>query len=205
MCGGQQAHHIGAYSLLAQHLMNDVDYGSIAAVGILAALEHTGVAALETKREHIEANVRACLIDYADHTERHTHLAQTQAVRQRALRERMAEGRWQRCHMTHVGSNAFKALRGEHQSVIQRVRLVHALQIVGVGIEQGVCVIGNGIGHSQQHLVFVSSSMAASVVLAAFTCSNIFMFSASIFLNSVSLSARFCRLLRQKLVNSLTR
>ena len=154
MCGGQQAHHIGAYSLLAQHLMNDVDDGSIAAVGILAALEHTGVAALETKREHIEANIRACLVDYANHTERHTHLAQTQAVRQRALRERMAEGRWQRCHMTHVGSNAFKALRGEHQSVIQRVRLVHALQIVGVGIEQGVCVVGNGIGHSQQHLVF---------------------------------------------------
>ena len=55
--------------------MDECHLLAVGAVGVLAALEHTGIAALETEGEDVERDVGSGLIDHADDTEGHTDAA----------------------------------------------------------------------------------------------------------------------------------
>ena len=107
--GGEQGHHVGVYAMLAKHVVDKLYGGTVAAVSILATLQHTGITALETKGEHVEGDVRPSLVNHADYAERHTHPTEPQSVSQRLLLRDMSQRRGQRGHVTHVGGDGLQS------------------------------------------------------------------------------------------------
>ena len=81
MGGRQKQHGIAVKCVFLQHTMNQCHGSGVAVVGILASLEHTGIATLEAEREHIKGNIGARLIHNTYHAKRHTHALQFQAIR----------------------------------------------------------------------------------------------------------------------------
>ena len=133
--------------------MDEGNLLAVALVGILAALEHTGVAALEAKGEHVEGDVWACLVDHADDAEGYGDATEAQTVGQRLLLGDMTEGGGQGGHVAHVGGYVVEALRGELQTVVKGIRSLHAGQILGVGSKYALLIACDGIGHGQEYLI----------------------------------------------------
>ena len=57
--------------MLLEHLMDEGYDGLVGTVGVFAALEHAGVATLETEGEDVEGYVRTCLEHHTDDAEGH--------------------------------------------------------------------------------------------------------------------------------------
>ena len=91
--GWQQGYNILGYTMLLQYLVYQCHLFTVAAIGILTALKHTGVTALKAEREYIECDIGTSLVDHADNAEGHAYTAQTQTIRQRLLFGDMAQGR----------------------------------------------------------------------------------------------------------------
>ena len=71
MGGWQELHHTSVDAMLLEHLMDEGYDCLVGTVGIFAALEHAGVATLETEGEDVEGYVRTCLEHHADDAEGH--------------------------------------------------------------------------------------------------------------------------------------
>ena len=56
--------------------------------------------------------------------------------------------------MAHIGGYAFETLIGQHQAVIDRIAAVHTGQVSGVCLKKACGVALNGIGQSEQHIIY---------------------------------------------------
>ena len=153
MGGRQQLDDVCADALLFQHTVYQCHGGTVGAVGILASLQHTGIAALEAERKDIVRHVGACLVHHAYHAEGYRHALQVQTVVEGGILQYAPQGRRQLCHMAHVGSNVGQPLRCKLQTVVEGVGTLHLRQVGGIGLKQRGGVCHYGIGHSPQHPV----------------------------------------------------
>ena len=95
MGGRQQGYHIRTDSIAFKCLMYQSHFLTIATVGILATLEHTGITALEAQREDIESDVRTSFVYHTYHTKGHADTLQTHAIGQSTLTEHTVKRRRQ--------------------------------------------------------------------------------------------------------------
>ena len=151
MGGGQQGCRLRRNPLCRQHALHYGNRRLVGEVRVLAALEHAGVSAFETKRENVQRDVGARFINDAYHAERHRHLAKAEAVGQRAVKQDAAERRRQRGHVAHIRGDGLDAGLGEHQAVVERRAPVHPDKVLFIGAEEfrhgGLQLVGN----SQQY------------------------------------------------------
>ena len=136
-----------------QHPLHDRHGGAVGRVRVLPALEHARVPALETEREHVQRDVRARLIDHADHPERHGDLPQLEPVREDAVQQDAAQRRRKRSDVPHVGRDGVDARVRQHQPVVERRGRVHAGQILRIGPEQLLLGGHEFVGDGAQHVV----------------------------------------------------
>ena len=132
MGGGQQGNDILRHTILLQYLMDEGNLLAIATIGILTALQHTGVTALETEREDIKRNIRTCLVNHANDTKRHTDTTETQTIRQRFLFGDMSEGSRKGGDIPHIGGNAFQTTLRQLKTVIKGIVFRHLGQVLGI-------------------------------------------------------------------------
>ena len=133
--------------------MNQFYRGLVRQVSIRTALQHTGIAALEAEREHVESHIRTGLVNHANDTKRHRDTMQAQAVGQRLLLGDMAQGRRQFRHVAHVTGYIVKTLVSQLQAVVQWILGVHLGQILLVGGKDALFEVYDSIGYSLQYLV----------------------------------------------------
>ena len=130
--------------------MDERYFGAVRLVGILTALQHTGIAALEAEGEDIERHVGTGLVDHADDTERHADAAEAQTVGQRLLLGDMTERGGEDRHVTHVGGDALQTTLRQLKTVVERVLLRHPGKVLGVGLEDSFLILDDGIGNGIQ-------------------------------------------------------
>ena len=150
---GQQRGGRRGDALALQHPLHDRNGGAVRRIRILSALQHAGVSALETEREHVQRHVRTGFIDYADHPERHRDLPQLQPVWQRTLQQDAPQRRRKRCDVPHIGRNGLNAGIRQHKPVVERRGRVHTRQVLRIGAEQFLLGGYEFIGDCAQHAV----------------------------------------------------
>ena len=139
--------------VLAQHRLDDAHYSTVAVIRILAALQYASASCLETESEDVEGHIGASLIHYANDTKRHTDTLQVKTIRQDRMLEHTPERRRQGSHIARVASNALYALARQLESVIHRVGLVHAAEILGIGSQYSVCLLYGAFRHREEYAV----------------------------------------------------
>ncbi len=133
--GREEGAHGGVDAMGGEHAMDDVYNLAVGALGIGASLEQAHVATLDAEGKHVGRDVGACLVDDADDTEGHAHLADGHPIGTLGRAIGDAERRGQRGYVLHVGGDAVDALLGEQQAVILGIGGIHALKVEAVGLE----------------------------------------------------------------------
>ena len=100
--------------------------GLVAADRFLAATQDRRIAGLQAERCRVSGDVRPRFVDDADHTERHTHLANLDAGRAALEIGDLAHGIGQRGDLFEALRHLLDALGGQRQAVDQR-----CLQAIG--------------------------------------------------------------------------
>ena len=88
---------------------------------LLAAAQDARRAGLEAQHSRIHGDIRASLVDNADHAHRHALLTDVQAVRTLVHPKHLTDRVGQRRHLTAAFGNARNALFVQHQTVDQAV------------------------------------------------------------------------------------
>ena len=83
--GRKQFHNRWIDSFLGENVVNQFDDGKVRLLGITSSLEDTGVSTLEAKREDIERNIGASLVDNAHHTKWNADATQMKTIGERTL------------------------------------------------------------------------------------------------------------------------
>ena len=146
-CSRQKSDSGWVQPVLEENIMYYGTDGLVAFLGIRTALEDNGRASLQAEGRNIEGNIGTSFVDHADNAKRHADTADVQSVLQHLVTEHTAQGRWQGCHIAAVRCYACYALGGEAQAVVARIGRVHTLQIVGVGRQDGIGTLFQGICH----------------------------------------------------------
>ena len=107
-----------------EHVLDDRQRGRVGAFGRVAAAQQGRVAGFDAQRHHVHGNVGACLIDHADHTHRHAHLLQAQAVGGFEPAHNLPHRVGQHGHMAHVLRRGRDAWHVEFEPV--ELACVHA-------------------------------------------------------------------------------
>ena len=80
VCGRKQGYDIFVDAFIAQHSPYQRHDSLVGVFGIAAPFEDTCVCGLEAEREHIESDIGAGFVYYADYAERYADTPQTQSV-----------------------------------------------------------------------------------------------------------------------------
>ena len=123
MSGRKQTDNILVYVMLTQHLLGKLNYGTVGRVGILASLQHTGIARLETKGEDIEADIRTRLVYNAHHSIGNTLLAQAKTIRKRLCIKHLAKRIIQVSHIAQGSGYIMQTSLCKLQAVVKRIVL----------------------------------------------------------------------------------
>ena len=104
-----------------ERLAHDLRQAHRGAEGLLAAAQDAGRAGLEAQRRRVDGDVRARLINDADHAHRDALLTDIEAVRASAHPEHLADRVGQGGYLTAALRDARNALFIEHQAVDEAV------------------------------------------------------------------------------------
>ena len=129
----EQVDGIRSHAFGDQNLTDQFRDSQIGILRITSALEHTDIAALEAKREHIEGHIRASLINDSDHPERDAHPLDFQAVRPGAAGKDTSKRRRKRGHIADVGCNRLQPPGSQKKTVSEWISLLHPLAVHPVG------------------------------------------------------------------------
>ena len=138
---------------LVQHITNDFHNGTIRAIGIASAFQHTSITRFQAEREHIECYIRTSLINDTNDTKRHTHLGKLHAIRTHRFTNGSSHRRWQESHIANAFGNAMNTFFGQLQTIVFRIVHIHASQVVGIGSQYLSGIVFGGIGQHQQYLI----------------------------------------------------
>ena len=126
---------------------------TVAAVGILAAFQHTGIAALETEGEDIKGHIGTGLVNHANDSKGYTDATEAQAVGECLLFGDVSEWGREGCDIAHVGSDTLQTAFCQLQTVVEGIALLHHGQILGVGLEDSLLIVDNSIGNGIQNAI----------------------------------------------------
>ena len=81
----------------------------------------------------------------------------------------MSERRGQSSHVAHIGGNVGQSLAGELQTVVERIGLLHAAEVVGIGSEQLVLVGYDAVGNAAGEQSIRTAGKPAKLTLDVWT------------------------------------
>jgi len=148
---GQQGAERCVQLVLFQHRMDQSHNGLVGRMGVLAALQDGGIARLEAKGKHVEADVWPGFVDDADDAEAHTDFAEVQAVGPGRFSQHASQWGGQFSHVPKVGGDVGQALFSQSKPVVFWIGRIHAVQVFPVlGQQHGGVGQGSG-GQVVQH------------------------------------------------------
>jgi len=139
-----------------ERLADARDEDGVAVQRLASATQDDGIAALDGERGDVHRDVRAGLVDDAQHAERHAALHDVHAVGARGALQRLPHRVRQGRDVLHVGRDALQAVRGEREAVHERgvqsgrLRGLHVERVGGqdfgrVGAEAGGDLAQRGV------------------------------------------------------------
>ena len=117
----------------SQHIVDDRNQSAVRAIRIRAPFQYAGIPALEAEGKYVEGDVRAGFVYHADHAEGNGHFPYHHTVRPHRFAQQPAEWRREGSHVLHISGDARQTLFRQLQTVVFRIRRVHAPEVFRVG------------------------------------------------------------------------
>jgi hypothetical protein len=169
--GGNQRNGGFGQAFRGERFVQRVGDGVVGVKRLGAAAQDDRVAGFEAEARRVGGHVGPRLVDHGDHAEGHAHPPDLDAAGPRAHVRPLADGIVERGDLPQRVRHLLDALGVEQQPVDHRVGqvvLVGVGEVFFVGVENGVLVRFQRVGHAVEHAVFrrrVEASERAGSVL----------------------------------------